>query len=90
MNYYGSICLSDIPKDKITKSEKNGKLYLNINVVKYKEENQYNNKYFICLPSTKEERVKDGFSPCYLGNLKEYEEKGSERPSQEDLNVLPF
>lgn len=90
MNYYGSICLSDIPKDKIVKSEKNGKLYLNINVVKYKEENQYNNKYFICLPSTKEERGKEGFSPCYLGNLKESDEKGNVKPIQDELDELPF
>ena len=31
MNYYGSICLSDIPKEVI-KEGKNGKKYLNITV----------------------------------------------------------
>ena len=31
MNYYGSICLTDIPKEVI-KTGKNGKKYLNISI----------------------------------------------------------
>lgn len=90
MNYYGSICLSDIPKDKIVKSEKNGKLYLNIDVVAYKESNQYGNSHFIALSSDKEERQKGDYKPTYIGNLKEREYKGEIKPSQSDINGLPF
>lgn len=90
MNYYGSICLSDIPKDKIVKSEKNGKLYLNIDVVAYKESNLYGNSHFIALSSDKEERQKEGYKPTYIGNLKEREYKGEIKPSQSDINGLPF
>ena len=90
MNYYGSICLSDIPKDKIVKSEKNGKLYLNIDAVAYKEPNQYGNSHFIALSSDKEERQKGGYKPTYIGNLKEREYKGEVKPSQSDISGLPF
>lgn len=90
MNYYGSICLSDIPKDKIVKSEKNGKLYLNIDVVAYKESNQYGKSHFIALSSDKEERQKEDYKPTYIGNLKEREYKGEIKPSQSDINGLPF
>lgn len=89
MNYYGSICLSDIPKDKIKKSEKNGKLYLNIEAVAYKETNAYGNSHFLSVSASKDERNKEGFKPSYIGNLKERGEE-ERKPSSDELADLPF
>jgi RNA recognition motif-containing protein len=65
----GSICLSDIPKEKITTSEKNGKKYLNISVWINDEPDQYNNNGSIQVSQTKEEREAQS-KKLYIGNLK--------------------
>jgi hypothetical protein len=49
-----SICLSDIPKDKIKKHE-NGKLYLSLQIRPKKEPDQYGNNVFVALNPGKEE-----------------------------------
>ena len=54
--YNGSICLSDIPKDKVTTSEKNGKKYLNINVWVNDELDQYGNIGSIQLSQSKDRK----------------------------------
>ena len=65
----GSICLTDIPKDKITTSEKNGKKYLNVTVWVNHEPDTYGNHASIQVSQTKEER--DGKAPrTYIGNMK--------------------
>lgn len=45
-NYYGSICLSDIPKDLIT-TARNGKKYLNVVVNQRREVGQYGHTHYI-------------------------------------------
>lgn len=65
----GSICLTDIPKDKIWKSDKTGKQYLNINVWLNDEPDQYNNNGSIQVGQTKEEREAKE-KKVYVGNLK--------------------
>ena len=51
-----SICLSDIPKDKIKKSEKNSKVYVNLALFERQEKNQYGDTHSISVPRSKEER----------------------------------
>ena len=54
-----SICLSDIPKDKMKKAE-NGKIYVNLSAIPLKEEtvkaDEYGNTHAVCVSRTKEER----------------------------------
>jgi len=68
--YNGSICLSDIPKEKVTTSEKNGKKYLNINVWVNDELDQYGNIGSIQLSQSKAER-EAGEKKVYIGNIKQ-------------------
>lgn len=65
----GSICLTDIPKDKIWKSEKTGKQYLNINVWINDDADKFGNNGSIQVGQTKEER-EAGEAKKYVGNLK--------------------
>ena len=65
----GSICLSDIPRDKVVVSEKNGKKYLNIVLWINEQEDKYGNNTSIQVGLSKEER-EDGVKPTYVGNLK--------------------
>jgi hypothetical protein len=50
-----SICLTDLPKDKI-KEGKNGKKYINLCVASRKEVNQYGDTHTVYVSQTKEER----------------------------------
>lgn len=67
VNLYGSICLSDIPKELITTS-KNGKKYLNIEVNELRQPSQYGATHAVKMSVKKAER-KDGVN-YYIGNLK--------------------
>lgn len=70
----GSICLSDIPKDRITEG-KNGKKYLDIMVVeKYEGVDQWGNTHAIACKQTREE-IDAKAKKIYLGNGKEYSRK---------------
>jgi hypothetical protein len=93
----GSICLSDIPKDLIYKSEKTGKSYLNINVWINDEADKFGNNASIQISQTKEQR--DAGEPKkYVGNLKTVQAKeqtGSApvkktAPATESFDDLPF
>lgn len=88
--YNGSICLSDIPKDKITVSEKNGKKYLNINIWVNDDKDQYGNIGSINVSQSKEER-EAGTKKVYIGNFKPL--PGAVQPTataQNELDDLPF
>ena len=64
-----SICLSDIPKEKIRQS-KGGKLYLPITIQDLRvSPDQYGNTHSVFISTTKEER-EQGVKRCYLGNGK--------------------
>ena len=68
-NYYnGSICLSDIPKDKITEG-KNGKKYLNVKLWVNDVPDRYENIGSIQVQQTKDER-EAGNKATYIGNFK--------------------
>lgn len=82
-NYYGSICLSDIPKELFRKAE-NGKVYLNIAVVERKETSQFGHTHFISCSPKKDER-KEGVN-YFCGDLKPFIPV---QPTQEQINNSP-
>jgi len=88
------ICLSDIPKDRIKKSEKNNKSYCQIVVDTRKEKDNYGNTHTLYMNQTKEERA-DKVAKSYVGSGKEYvfENKTAKKPDYEQLpddDGLPF
>jgi hypothetical protein len=67
--YTGSICLSDIPKEKITEA-KNGKKYLNLTLWVNDTADQYGNIGSIQVSQTKEQRDAQE-KKQYIGNFKQ-------------------
>ena len=75
-----SICLTDIPKEKITKSEKNGKSYLNILISDKKETDQFGNNISISIGKTKDER-ESGVDTIWIGSGKRWDDKPKSEPT---------
>lgn len=89
-----SICLSNIPKDKILKHD-NGKLYLNLETWDNEEPDQYDNDFSVSIPLSKDEleAKKNGeeVKRVYLGNGRIWEPKEKMQPAkEEDIDDLPF
>lgn len=75
-----SICLTDIPQDRITVSQKNGKKYLSIVIdANYNGADQFGNTHGIYVGQTKEER-EARTRKTYIGNGKEYVFDNSQAP----------
>jgi len=72
--FYGSLCLSDIPKRLIKRVKcKDGieRSYLDIKVIKRKEPSQYGHTHFVsCEPKDQQDRVEG--EKYIFGDLKEY------------------
>jgi hypothetical protein len=91
-----SICLSDIPKDKIKQAD-NGKKYTNIIVANRKEVSQYGETHTVFMSQDKEERAAN-LDKVYIGGGKEFTqavtpvtvETVETLPSAENLDDLPF
>lgn len=91
-----SICLSDIPKDRI-KLANNGKKYLAITVQDLREADEYGNTHSVYATQTKEEREAKE-KRTYIGRGKEFVfqsarlsvEQVAELPVAEDIDDLPF
>jgi len=86
--------LSDIPKEKITTSEKNGKKYLNFNLWVNDEKDQYGNIGSINVSQSKEER-ESGAKKVYFGNIKPVERNAQPQQQLGSASVeleddLPF
>jgi hypothetical protein len=63
-----NICLSDIPKEAISKAA-NGKSYINLSLVERKEPGKYGETHFVAITQTKEQR--EAKAPTvYVGNAK--------------------
>lgn len=68
-NFYGSICLTDLNNlakqqhQSVTRA-KNGKIYIDISLFEFEEQDQYNNIGSIQAKTTKEE------ANIYIGNYK--------------------
>lgn len=89
-----SICVSDIPKDRILKHE-NGKMYLQVATYDYDEPDRFDNDFSVSLPLTKEEieTKKQGgeVKRVFIGNGRIWPDKEKMQPaSEEDLDDLPF
>jgi len=88
-----SICLSDIPKDRILIHE-NGKMYLNLGTYDGDEKDKYGNDFSVSIPLTKDEitRKKAGedVKRVYLGNGRIWEDKELQPASEKELDDLPF
>lgn len=80
-----SICLTDIPKEKI-KQAQNGKKYLNITVASRREADQYGNTHTVFVSQTKEERDQKT-ERTYIGSGKEVNLVPAATP--EAVNKLP-
>lgn len=75
-NLYGSLCLSDIPKELITVG-KNGKKYLNIVVNERREVSQYGMTHYV-KAYVKRDQAREGVN-YYIGELKpsDYQNNGN-------------
>lgn len=67
-NLFGSICLSDIPKELIKESEKNGKKYLSVVVAARRSPSKYGYTHYIKVYAKKGE-IPEGVN-LYIGELK--------------------
>ncbi|MBR8753908.1 hypothetical protein [Bacteroides pyogenes] len=91
-NLYGSLCVSDIPKELFKKAE-NGKIYLNIAVIERKEVSQFGHTHFIsCAP--KQEERKEGVN-YFCGDMKTFAPKAPtpeqvEQAPSAEIDDLPF
>ncbi len=94
-----SICLSDLPKEKITTSAKNSKKYINLIVADKRETDPYGNDTTVYVSQTKEER--EGVSKTiYVGQGKKIGAKPQtqsapiQQPAQQHIpdptDDLPF
>ena len=88
-----SICLTDLPKERIVKHE-NGKMYLNLSTYDYDETDKYDNDFSVSLPLTKEEieKKKNGetINRIFLGSGRIWPDKELKPISQEEQDDLPF
>ena len=88
-----SICLSDIPKERILKHS-NGKLYLPIQTYDYDEPDKFDNDFSVSISLTKEEieARKNGekINRVFIGNGRIWEDIGMQQASEEDTDDLPF
>ena len=79
-----SICLSDLPKEKI-QTANNGKKYINLVVDKRKEAGKYGETHTIYVSQSKEEReAKD--DKKYVGSGKEYVYNGQQNTAQSSMS----
>ena len=89
-----SICVTDIPKEKILKHE-NGKMYLSIGTWDNDEPDKYGNDFSVSIPLSKEElkRKKEGedVKRVFLGNGKIWEDQNKmQTATPEEVEDLPF
>lgn len=88
-----SICLTDIPKDKILKHS-NGKLYLALQTYDNDGPDKYDNDFSVSISLTKEEieAKKNGqtVNRVFLGNGRIWEDKGMQPANTEETDDLPF
>lgn len=85
-----NIEVTKIPKDRLFKSEKTDRIYLNCTVAKRKEKDKFDNTHTVYLNQTEEER-KNKAEKIYIGEGKEVEftpQQAQSAPIADD--DLPF
>lgn len=85
MNYYGSICLSDVPR-RLIKEGKDGKKYLNIHIIERKEPSQYGETHFITASCKKEDEVEG--ENRFIGGVQPFTPKAA-TPTPEEIAEMP-
>lgn len=88
-----SICLTDIPKDRILKHQ-NGKMYISFSTYDHDEPDRFDNDFSVSISPTKEEieRRKNGekVDRIFVGNGRIWEDKEMQPISEEEYDDLPF
>lgn len=88
-----SICVSDIPKERLMKHE-NGKVYLLLQTYDYDEPDKFDNDFSVSMQLTKaeQEAKKNGekVDRIFLGNGRIWPDKGMQQLSEEEHDDLPF
>lgn len=84
-NFFGSLCLSDIPKELITTAA-NGKKYINIVVNKRREVSAYGHTHYVKAYVKKGEPAPEG--KLFFGELKpssfdDNQQQGVQQPAQQ-------
>ena len=80
-----SICLSDLPKEKMKKAA-NGKIYMNMIVAERREPDQYENDHTVFCDRSKEERDINA-AIVYVGSGRKIKPQGAASP--EAVDQLP-
>lgn len=93
-DFYGSLCLTDIPK-RLIKVGKDGKKYLNINISERKEVGKFGETHFIAASCKKEERVEGenrfiGACQPFAPKVAPTPEEIEKMPAAENNDELPF
>ena len=81
-----SICLSDLPKEKITTS-KNGKKYISLVMWENKEADKFGNTHSITISKSKEEKDNP---TVYVGNGKDFKKVEQKVDNVSGTDDLPF
>lgn len=88
-----SICVSDIPKERLLKHD-NGKVYLLIQTYDYDAPDKYDNDFSVSMQLTKEEQEtkKAGgeVKRIFLGSGRIWDDKGMQPITEEKHDDLPF
>lgn len=86
MNLYGSICLTDIPRELFRKAD-NGKVYLNLRIYERKEPGKYGHTHTASCAPRKEERV-EGVN-YFCGDFKVSDPQQYAPPTPEQVAAMP-
>lgn len=88
-----SICLTDIPKERILKHE-NGKLYLSVSSYDFDAPDRFDNDFSLSISPTKEEIEKrkagEKVDRVFIGNGRIWEDKGMQPATASDTDDLAF
>lgn len=88
LNFELSVCLSDIPKCKMSKGQ-NGKIYVNLTVSKRREPDQWKRDLKVYVSQLRAER-EAGQAKVYVGAGKtvQFDAKQGKEPSDADVSAL--
>ena len=86
MNLYGSICLTDIPRELFRKAD-NGKVYLNLRIYERKEIGKFGHTHVASCAPRKDEQ-KEGVN-YFCGDFKVSEPQQYAPPTPEQVATIP-
>lgn len=89
-----SICLSDVPKDRILK-HKNGKMYLAVQTYDYDEPDRYNNNFSVQLPYNNDEKKRreagEKIPRIFVGSGRTFKVEENMRPiNDNEADEIPW